>query len=180
MKYDITAKTTRYNDRLFRSRLEARYAAFFDLLGINWEYEPFDLNGWSPDFIIRCKNFETLVEVKPKYLINVELYVKMYEGSINTEYKLLLLSDNCVDLDFGTFNGVMPLIESEGFTFFHNNKTYPEFSASFICRDKSKNVSIMEWDNFHINTATWSPIEGKELLKLWTEAANKVMFLKPY
>ena len=55
MKYDIRAKPTTYNGRLFRSRLEARWAAYFDLLGWAWEYEPFDLNGWSPDFAISCK-----------------------------------------------------------------------------------------------------------------------------
>jgi hypothetical protein len=30
---------TRYHDCLFRSRLEARWAVFFDALGVKWEYE---------------------------------------------------------------------------------------------------------------------------------------------
>lgn len=46
----------------FRSRLEARWAAFFDLLGWSWIYEPFDLPGWIPDFML---NNKVLVEVKP-------------------------------------------------------------------------------------------------------------------
>lgn len=29
-----------YSGRIFRSRLEARWAAFFDLMQINWDYEP--------------------------------------------------------------------------------------------------------------------------------------------
>ena len=36
----------------FRSRLEARWAAFFDLVGWSWVYEPFDADGWIPDFQI--------------------------------------------------------------------------------------------------------------------------------
>jgi hypothetical protein len=49
----------------FRSRLEARWAAFFDLLKWEWHYEPFDLNGWIPDFVLHGKTRRTLVEVKP-------------------------------------------------------------------------------------------------------------------
>jgi len=44
---------TKYKDIQFRSRLEAKWAAFFDLMNWNWEYEPFDLDGWFPDFLIK-------------------------------------------------------------------------------------------------------------------------------
>lgn len=72
-KYRIAAIPTRYAGVLFRSRLEARYAAFFDLAGWAWEYEPFDLPGWVPDFLVRfpCGHSECppehviLAEVKP-------------------------------------------------------------------------------------------------------------------
>lgn len=48
---------TRYKQRLFRSRLEARYAVLFDALAINWDYEPeaFDLGfgqWYLPDFFL--------------------------------------------------------------------------------------------------------------------------------
>ncbi len=55
---------TTYNGRAYRSRLEARWAAMFDLLGWSHEYEPYDLPGWIPDFLING-NEEILVEVKP-------------------------------------------------------------------------------------------------------------------
>lgn len=48
--YKFTAIRTKYNNTWFRSRLEARWAAVFDTLGWRWNYEPFDLNGWIPDF----------------------------------------------------------------------------------------------------------------------------------
>lgn len=53
---------TKYAGVQFRSRLEARWAAFFDLLGFGWEYEPLDLDGYIPDFVL-CRH--VLVEVKP-------------------------------------------------------------------------------------------------------------------
>lgn len=36
---------TRYSGVQFRSRLEAKWAAMFDLFGWSWEYEPFDCVG---------------------------------------------------------------------------------------------------------------------------------------
>lgn len=60
----MRAIPTTYAGVNFRSRLEARWAAFFDLLGWSWEYEPIDLAGYIPDFILNFKQ-PLLVEVKP-------------------------------------------------------------------------------------------------------------------
>ncbi len=65
----MNAIPTKYAGVQFRSRLEARWAAFFDLLGWRWEYEPIDLAGYIPDFIVtgflgRGRQ-DILVEVKP-------------------------------------------------------------------------------------------------------------------
>ncbi len=64
MTYTIKAIPTTYAGVNFRSRLEARWAAFFDLCGWKWDYEPFDLDGWAPDFLLKGK-VKALVEVKP-------------------------------------------------------------------------------------------------------------------
>lgn len=61
--YTIAALPTLYRGRMYRSRLEARWAAFFDRLGWAYEYEPFDLGSWSPDFLLTEQN--VLVEIKP-------------------------------------------------------------------------------------------------------------------
>lgn len=55
----IKAIETEYNGYRFRSRLEARWAVFLDILGVKYEYEPegFDLgNGlyYLPDFRVKC------------------------------------------------------------------------------------------------------------------------------
>jgi hypothetical protein len=75
-QYTMAARLTMYKGVEFRSRLEARWAAFFDLLGWTWEYEPIDLVFWTPDFRLTIPglDFEAmadysdfLVEVKPYY-----------------------------------------------------------------------------------------------------------------
>ena len=88
MIYTIKAHPTKYKHTLFRSRLEARWAAFFDAIGWQWEYEPIDLPGWSPDFRVsfpcghsECSDFHTLlVEVKPYFS------VKDFEGHPCTKF----------------------------------------------------------------------------------------------
>ena len=60
----MNAIPTKYAGVQFRSRLEARWAAVFDLLGWKWEYEPIDLDGYIPDFILQFEQ-PLLVEVKP-------------------------------------------------------------------------------------------------------------------
>lgn len=66
----MKAIPTRYKGMMFRSRLEARWAAFFDELGLSWEYEPMDLDGWCPDFGISAKTGDfILVEIKPVPLV---------------------------------------------------------------------------------------------------------------
>lgn len=80
-EYKIKAIKTKYAGVTFRSRLEANWAAFFDLMGWKWEYEPIDLDGWSPDFLLRGSDgMEVFVEVKPVTQINqlsgVEKYIR--------------------------------------------------------------------------------------------------------
>ena len=75
----IKAIETEYRGYRFRSRLEARWAVFFDACGVKWEYEPegYDLdNGlyYLPDFLLhnvgifgsekQGKYFDLYVEVK--------------------------------------------------------------------------------------------------------------------
>lgn len=60
--YQIEAKPTIYAGVRFRSQLEATWAAFFDVAGMPWEYEPVTLPGWVPDFRLFGR---FLCEVKP-------------------------------------------------------------------------------------------------------------------
>jgi hypothetical protein len=77
--YTIAAIPTNYRGRRYRSRLEARWAAFFDLLSWGAEYEPYDLGKWSPDFLL--SKMETLVEVKPLSSFDPDVWEKAASAS---------------------------------------------------------------------------------------------------
>lgn len=71
----IKAIETEYNGYRFRSRLEARWAVFFDAAGIDYQYEPdgfeLDNNDWYlPDFYLPW--FKCYVEIKPSSLTSDE------------------------------------------------------------------------------------------------------------
>src|SRR5258706_5967791 len=92
----MKAIETVYNGYRFRSRLEARWAVFFDTLGIRYEYEKegYDLDGvwylpdfWLPDlgYWIEIKGQEPTEEEHAKALAlaeasNTEVY--LFAGSI--------------------------------------------------------------------------------------------------
>ena len=66
----VKAIETAYKGYRFRSRLEARWAVFFDALGIEWQYEPegFELpdgTRYLPDFFLPKFDGGTWVEIKP-------------------------------------------------------------------------------------------------------------------
>ena len=63
----MNAIPTMYGGIEFRSRLEARWAAFFHNIGWRWTYEPFDANGYIPDFLVHGP-MPLLIEVKPALL----------------------------------------------------------------------------------------------------------------
>lgn len=76
----IKAIETVYNGYRFRSRLEARWAVFFDTLGIEYRYEQegFDLGkvGWYlPDFWL--PRYDIWIEIKP-FLSSDEAIKKCY------------------------------------------------------------------------------------------------------
>ena len=69
---DIKPINTQYKGYSFRSRLEARWAVFFDALNLNWQYEVegYDLgvSGWYlPDFVVTSpQGHKYIYEIKPK------------------------------------------------------------------------------------------------------------------
>lgn len=67
----IQAIETSYRGRYFRSRLEARWAVFLDVLNIEWVHEPDSYStraGWYlPDFQIVNGRDYIFIEIKPYY-----------------------------------------------------------------------------------------------------------------
>jgi len=115
MKYNIKAHPTTYNGTQFRSRLEARWAAYFDLAGWDWEYEPVDLNGWSPDFRVEFPCPSHSCRVNGKYETHHEKtafcsQVKNINHALMIEVKPYFNVDDfighqCMNYPFGV-NGV--------------------------------------------------------------------------
>lgn len=74
MEYKV--KPTTYNHHKFRSRLEARWAVYFDAIGLEWEYEKEgfvleDGESYLPDFWF--PQVKMWAEVKPEKLSRAEL-----------------------------------------------------------------------------------------------------------
>lgn len=66
MSGDHRGTPTTFKRITFRSRLEARWAAMFDLLEWHWEYEPEIEGRYIPDFLLHgVGNRKVYVEVKP-------------------------------------------------------------------------------------------------------------------
>lgn len=98
MNCEIKAIETVYKGYRFRSRLEARWAVFFDALGLKWSYEVegFQLpSGWYlPDFWIDYECAEPgwgfFIEIKPRSLSEDEsrLLAELAEHSGHRCYSL--------------------------------------------------------------------------------------------
>lgn len=75
----------------FRSLVEARWAEMFSKLGWQWEYEPIELNGYIPDFIIKFPHRHLLVEVKGETnMENIEQYAeKIIKSGWDGEFLLV-------------------------------------------------------------------------------------------
>lgn len=115
----IKAIETRYKGYRFRSRLEARWAVFFDALGLDWEYEPEgyvlpDGTKYLPDFYadgvyieIKRKNaFVPIMHSKKVYLAG-KISVDEYNGALSDTWRLDLCShrDESIFEGFGVYSG---------------------------------------------------------------------------
>jgi hypothetical protein len=96
---EIKAKPTKYKNTLFRSRLEAKWAIFFDELGIKWKYEPeFDyvefggfLIPYKPDFYL--PDYDLWIEVKAKSIRQLsDGEIRKIVGWAKTNLEILVLS----------------------------------------------------------------------------------------
>ena len=85
----IKAIETRYKGYRFRSRLEARWAVFFDALNLKWEYEPegFETSaGWYlPDFcVFTPQGAPTWYEIKPQG-VHEDEKLNAFEAALNAD-----------------------------------------------------------------------------------------------
>lgn len=100
---------TRYKGYRFRSRLEARWAVFFDHVGLRYDYEPegyvLPSGPYLPDFFVHNVGMRTTkerpgvwVEIKPTYIESE--WKKLKELCIATGRDGLLLASTDVNNDW--------------------------------------------------------------------------------
>ena len=173
--YTIKAIPTVYRGRRYRSRLEARWAAFFDELGWESEYEPADLGRWSPDFAIWGARaaYPLLVEVKP-----------IMEWHRETARKM---TDACYERSVSSFllvgKSPMPLLEQGGFSigWIGQPSTYEAIWTDAVLVRKGQYFDLVAEDarNFCQETLIWEFQEKCALADVsaaWVRAANSVQW----
>ena len=192
MDYTIAPIPTVYNGRQYRSRLEARWAAFFDLLAWRHEYEPYDLGRWSPDFLLigSCGS-KVLVEIKPVTGFDVEVADKASSACLERRFYKELSAMFLLGVSPYTDNGIINIgwvrlfdHERPGW---HNaslvwipNPDYPEFCADVPVPKMGAITSLggvfsgilIEHDNFCLPYA-------EHTMRLWAEASNRVQWKSP-
>jgi hypothetical protein len=180
----MKAIPTRYKGVQFRSRLEARWAAMFDLLEWPWEYEPVDLEGYIPDFVLMFPAGGVLVEIKPEFTARglhkaTDKIDKAGWESTNENDALVLgatwnIRGESASLDYPLLGIVRQISEPE-------LPMYAWCEAEWICCRSCSNVSTyhfaMGWYCSYCGTP--GKVYGEpphDLQAYWAEAGNAVQW----
>ena len=156
MIYTIAAHPTKYKGALFRSRLEATWAAFFDLCGAEWQYEPIDLRGWTPDFQVQYSGrLDVYAEVKPGR-DEEELNRMAQPGYMR--YEKWWWTDRATEAPSPILLGLHPLRSGH---------------ATIVSGDGCSQCRICD------ALVGWSPDFNVEVDRLWNEASNLARYKAP-
>ena len=185
----MPAIPTTYNGICFRSRIEARWASFFDLLKWPWEYEPIDLDGYIPDFILNFEFTKVLVEVKSE--LDIDGLDDHFDKIIKSGWRRESVVSGSVLFNVGRFLamgrsmnmctaiiGDDPPYECRD-EIVHGDMIFIVCAGgSSPCRKLSISTSdfpvacrrcgngIESWDRFHIDIAK------RDAMRLWRKAGN--------
>jgi len=171
---------TTHKHRLYRSRLEARWAAMFDLMGWDYEYEPFDLKGWIPDFAIMGEP-GMLVEIKPadKQADFASAIDKIEKADPKRD---ILLLGYRLPVDAEEYAGALGwLIEYDHYGY--RNGVGPAMAGL----NKNQQIDVFhEWGSFayrisgeYDGDGHLRPVTQSYLDMLWAKAGNEVQWKKP-
>ena len=113
---DIKAIETEYDRHRFRSRLEARWAVFFNAVGLTYEYEieGFEMDGtrYLPDFYIPNLNRWFEIKGKPLSLGEIkkcEEFCRRLDNE-NIKFSVLIGSPNLCAVRIGDFSGILEYV----------------------------------------------------------------------
>lgn len=190
----IKAFPTEYRGRMYRSRLEARWAAFFDLLGWHAEYEPFDLGAWSPDFLITSEiGPPILVEVKPTQEFAPEIGAKMirahHESGASETHVLLLVgvAPVCAAQGSGLRIGWHLSADADGNRFQHSDaRIYwravygrPSLAPDILVNDPASqpdDAGTCLLDCYEVEIVQPRQFYGEHTMELWARATSAVQW----
>lgn len=178
MDYTIKAIPTTYKGIEFRSRLEAKWAAFFDLCGWRWEYEPCDFDGWIPDFQLYLGAKSPFVEVKP--ISDPVQWGRVFDAEIKRSPKNGVLLVGISPLSEGQFPAKFSGYESLGLFVYPGDGSVVEISLFGVCQ-RCKNRTIVSQGCGDGYELCWScGRDGYEAfvycdsaLKKWASACNQ-------
>lgn len=188
---------TTYAGTRFRSRLEGRWAAFFDLIGWRWIYEPFDTANWIPDFLVQgdapflvevgaCELWSDYSAKAAKPLaayppINVYCERIAHEscrhgddyiiGDAPERVTLVVGTLPIVDSPHGTAAGLLTTNGREAGT------THGIWARCWVCGELA--VVPASGPTGHFPCGHWGtpqPPSDPDLLRLWNQAANPVQW----
>jgi hypothetical protein len=177
--YTIAAIPTVYRGRTYRSRLEAKWAAFFDRIGWRHEYEPFDLGAWSPDFLL--PDLDTLVEVKPWVEFDRDTAFRAAQAA---EYKQVLLTmaapqnlDLVVNLgwflgDAGWHHAFVGWVQAEERPQFNADIMFPDVKDGRAAGWQAAGGGY--WDSGVLGESVYAYPD--HTMKLWADACNAVQW----
>lgn len=159
----------------FRSRLEARWAAFFDLVGWSWTYEPFDADGWIPDFLIAGER-PFLIEVGP-CSTHDQFRDKATKPLTHSELPTLVVGVGPNVIRMPDVPGLRPEFCAGWFV-----NEHPAFAGPcFWVADESNARLAVFQDGEHFPEGSWDThhhIEPDWLEALWRLAGNQVQWKK--
>lgn len=165
---------TKYAGVLFRSRIEARWAVMFDALKWKWAYEPLDLLGYIPDFILEMGGRQIIAEIKSDTDLEE---LRQYAPKIHLSgwiQEFLILGARLFDGDVIGAIGDDYCVHEGGSLETDNAVVF----RCLDCGDLSVRSENLSWrcrlchsndGNAHVGSA-----EG--LVEMWAEAGNRIQW----
>jgi hypothetical protein len=184
----MNAIPTNYNGINFRSRLEAKWARFFDLLGWKWDYEPVDFDGYIPDFYLHGDK-PCFVEIKPAMRVSelITLNEQSYTAMQGTGKRMLYLGaainitdprcpyDGNEDCEFiGTMVDFLTEKDEDGDFVYEGDYAY--FIDCYKCGGVSFTGVNLGWASHCCDAHTKHHSTVTDVCHLWKEATNTTQY----
>jgi len=176
----VTGIPTTYRATLFRSRLEARWAALFDLLSWDWVYEPLDADGYIPDFVITGER-PLFVEVGPCITERDYRDKARKADAAVADIRADLLVVGVTPhgrYSAGWLGELFPVDEGEGWMFPSFAWAWANWSTCGACSRIAFHRSLASRPCGHYDAGDGGRYRGEppDMASLWSEAGNRVQW----